>query len=58
MLNKDDLKYIASVMETAEETESVQYKKVKIMIAHYEAESEYRDKVSDLRKQFDELESK
>ena len=58
MLELDDLKYIAEVLQGAEETESKAYKKVSIMIEHKLAEKTFADKVAELRKQFNELESK
>ena len=56
MLDLEDLKYIAEVLEKAEEEQSKTYRKVRIMIEHKIAEKTIADKLADLRKQFNEIE--
>lgn len=58
MLNLDDLKYILAVLDAAEENDSVAYKKVDLMIRHAIADDEFRKTVTEIRKEFDEIENK
>lgn len=58
MLNLDDLKYILAVLDSAEESDSVAYKKVNLMIRHAIADDEFRKTVTEIRKEFDEIENK
>ncbi len=56
MLNLDDLQYILAVLDAAEENDSKAYKKVDLMIRHAMADDEFRKTITEIRKEFDEIE--
>ena len=58
MLNLDDLEYILAVLDSVEESDSVAYKKVNLMIRHAIADDEFRKTVTEIRQEFDEIENK